>query len=373
MSPVRTEYEFDINESNLRDSVLKIVLDLRPNWRECPLEEIQIKDLNGGVTNRLLSCYLAKNGLDTPDTVLLRIYGNNTEQFICRDEEVRTMILMNKVNLGPQFYTKFKNGIVYEFLPGNIVDFNLVNDENVYTKIANSMASLHLVNFDGFKTESDLEPGQKPFIFEKIREILNLINPDYKSNMQDMTDELLDSIPSVEQLNKELDSLESYFKNYCKNSLIVFSHNDLLLGNIIYNEKTSSIKFIDYEYGAINYQAYDIANHFNEFSGVEEPDYSLFPSKEYQLKWLRIYLESFYSKINRFYVKQTDEPVVIDDEKVNRFYEEVNKFTVTSHFMWAIWSLVQAQNSTLDFNFVKYSQIRFNEFNKQKAKHLADL
>lgn len=31
-----------------------------------------------------------------------------------------------------------------------------------------------------------------------------------------------------------------------------------------------SVKFIDYEYADFNYQAFDIANHFNEFAGRQE-------------------------------------------------------------------------------------------------------
>lgn len=51
------------------------------------------------------------------------------------------------------------------------------------------------------------------------------------------------------------------------NSPVVFAHNDLLLGNVIYTEKTNSVTFIDYEYASFNYQAFDIANHFAEFVG----------------------------------------------------------------------------------------------------------
>lgn len=51
-------------------------------------------------------------------------------------------------------------------------------------------------------------------------------------------------------------------------SPIVFAHNDLLLGNVIYNSEHNSVTFIDYEYAAMNYQAYDIGNHFSEFAGM---------------------------------------------------------------------------------------------------------
>lgn len=30
---------------------------------------------------------------------------------------------------------------------------------------------------------------------------------------------------------------------------------------------SDEVRFIDFEYGGINYQAFDIANHFNEYAG----------------------------------------------------------------------------------------------------------
>lgn len=37
-----------------------------------------------------------------------------------------------------------------------------------------------------------------------------------------------------------------------------------------------SVKFIDYEYGDFNYQAFDIANHFNEYAGRQYNNISFF-------------------------------------------------------------------------------------------------
>ena len=51
-------------------------------------------------------------------------------------------------------------------------------------------------------------------------------------------------------------------------SPVVFSHNDLLLGNCILSSSEDRISFIDFEYGAWNYQGFDIANHFNEYAGM---------------------------------------------------------------------------------------------------------
>lgn len=72
-------------------------------------------------------------------------------------------------------------------------------------------------------------------------------------------------IPSHAVLKKEYQMLKSTLSKV--NSPIVFAHNDLLLGNILYNQKQESVVFIDYEYTAFNYQAFDIVNHFTEFAG----------------------------------------------------------------------------------------------------------
>lgn len=73
------------------------------------------------------------------------------------------------------------------------------------------------------------------------------------------------SFKSVTKLRLEYERLKSYLSK--TNSPLVFAHNDLLLGNIIYDKDEDKIHFIDYEYASYSYQAYDIANHFNEFVG----------------------------------------------------------------------------------------------------------
>ena len=60
------------------------------------------------------------------------------------------------------------------------------------------------------------------------------------------------------------------------------------------NDKAGKVSFIDYEYGDYNYQECDIANHFDEMAGVEEMDFlNHYPTKEFQLEWIRAYLEAY--------------------------------------------------------------------------------
>lgn len=72
----------------------------------------------------------------------------------------------------------------------------------------------------------------------------------------------------IRQLKDEF--AELYKQLETLNSPIVFCHNDLLLGNVVYEKSTDRITFIDYEYAGQNFQAFDIGNHFTEFAGEYE-------------------------------------------------------------------------------------------------------
>lgn len=147
--------------------------------------------------------------------------------------------------------------------------------------------------------------------------------------------------PSVASLREEFHELYSALEK--SNSPVLFCHNDLLLGNIVYTPEANKVTFIDYEYAEPNHQAFDIGNHFAEFPGIDSDngiDYSIYPSREFQIEWLRVYLEEFH---------ETSE---ISDDDVEKLYKQVNKFALSSHFLWTCWSLIQAENSTIDFDFV---------------------
>lgn len=139
-------------------------------------------------------------------------------------------------------------------------------------------------------------------------------------------------------------------------SPLVFSHNDLLGGNIIVNESTGQIKFIDFEYAATNYQAFDIANHFNEWAGFDA-DYTRYPKKEQQYQFLQRYLKAFQGAEGT-------------EEELHRLYVQVNKFALISHLFWGIWALVQGAISKIDFDFVDYARLRFTEYFKRKEEFL---
>jgi ethanolamine kinase len=82
----------------------------------------------------------------------------------------------------------------------------------------------------------------------------------------------LELIPPKSKLEEEYAVLKAELCSL--GSPVVFCHNNLLLHNVIYNPRKSTVTFTDYEYSSYNYQAFDIGNHFAAFAGK---NYFLFP------------------------------------------------------------------------------------------------
>lgn len=85
---------------------------------------------------------------------------------------------------------------------------------------------------------------------------------------------LLTSYPDV---NKRLNSIVNEAKLKFTTDDIVGCHNDLAVGNIIYDKKNNSVNFIDFEYYGYNSFLYDIANYFEELCTFD-CDWTLYPN-----------------------------------------------------------------------------------------------
>ncbi|KAK6191748.1 hypothetical protein SNE40_003353 [Patella caerulea] len=326
--------------------VLKLI---KPLWN---LDNIGIKHFSEGITNKLFGCFQKDN---PDDIVMFRIFGEKTELIIDRNAEKDTFLKLSKIGCSPPLYCVFKNGMAYGFVKGSPLLLKSVQDEKIYRQVAKEMVKLHTID-----AHTNLTTNQKSYLYTKTENFIELLPPSFENPAQQ--ERYLKFIPKKDELIAELELLRSHLD--ALNSPVVFCHNDLLLNNIIYDSETDKIGFIDYEYAFNNFQAFDIGDHFCEFAGVDEVDYNLYPKKEFQLKWLRAYLEYWFEATDR---KPSD--VTVTD--VERLYVQVNKCALAAHLFWGIWGIIQAKNSTIDFDFLEYAQLRFGEYFKRKEEFLS--
>ncbi|XP_076618895.1 ethanolamine kinase 1 isoform X2 [Colletes latitarsis] len=280
--------------------------------------------------------------------VLVRVYGHKTDLLINRKDETRNIRILNKAGFTHSIYATFNNGLAYQFIEGTTLTTEMVRNPDVYTLIAKKMAQMHKLK------PNDAEIPKEACIWNKIEKFMEIMPKEFFDELKQAR--FVKLIKPVSVLKQNYQLLKKTLLDL--NSEVVFAHNDLLLGNVLYNQKENIVTFIDFEYTAYNYQAFDIANHFAEFAGIDNPDYSLYPEEELQKTWLNIYLQE-YNNVN-----------YVPENEINLLYIQVNKFVLLSHFFWGCWGLIQSEHSTINFDFLKYAAIRFNEYFKWKEEYL---
>jgi len=193
---------------------------------------------------------------------------------------------------------------------------------------------------------------------------------------------------------------------------MVFSHQDLLCGNILYNPEwrregggeggggsisstcTSSpareqenghaagtngggregggeggrVQFIDFEYGGWNHRGFDLGNHFCEYAGFD-PDYEKsYPTQEQQEWFFRAYLEGWRGRGGGIEGGREE-----GEEEEKEFWEGlyvwVNRYACAAHLFWGYWAVIQAKYSPIEFDFLNYASQRLAGYEAFKKKY----
>ncbi|CAH1782920.1 unnamed protein product [Owenia fusiformis] len=333
-------------------SKMMLLRSMRPNWKN-----VKCKVFTGGLTNKLIGCY-NKGAKD--DMVLVKIYGNGTESFIDRDKELHYMKLLHNKGCAPPIYARFHNGICYGYIPRKCINEKMVRDKHIGRLIGHEMAKIHSIQ-EISKCEGQNKMRQEPMLFHQLEKYLCLIPEGFADDQEKNKRYKIGMKYRQEDFRAEFERLKTHLKTL--DSPVVLCHNDVLLRNIIYNKDNEKITFIDYEYTDYNYQAFDIGNHFNRFSDPNKIDFSLYPTKTFQLSWLREYLVAWY------YLQGLHK--IPTNRDIDILYVQVRKFSLASHFFWGVWAIVQTRLSNIDFDFLGYAILLLNEYDRMRDDILA--
>ncbi|KAK6945084.1 hypothetical protein RJ641_026186 [Dillenia turbinata] len=270
--------------------------------------------------------------------VTVRLYGPNTEDVIDREREFQAIKYLSAAGFGAKLLGVFGNGMVQSFIHARTLTASDMRKPKIAAEIAKQLRKFHQVEILGSKL-----PQLWNDIF-KFFETASALEFD-ESEKQKKYESIL-----FQEVRKELDELKDLTDPL--NAPVVFSHNDLLSGNLMLNDDEEMLYFIDFEYGSYGYRGYDIGNHFNEYAGYE-CDYSLNPTREEQYHFFRHYL-------------QPEKPDEVPESELEELYVETSTFKLASHLYWALWALIQAKMSPIDFDYLGYFFLRYNEYKREK-------
>jgi thiamine kinase-like enzyme len=291
---------------------------------------------------------------------LVREYGRGTESFMNRIQEERVVQNLSERGLCPTVYGVFPWGRVerflaearnltvaeyasYEYLhqvaallgkfhaesPTLLKLCTSETDESIFRDRVRSWYDIAVkVKFDGTDAES-----------KRKQRKLNAL--DVKGALKGEMAWLLDEIASVK-------------------SKVVFCHCDLQDGNVLLHN--TDLHMIDFEYSDRLERGFDLGNCFCEMSidykvsgypgFIINPD--MFPDEERQVKFLEAYAQAA--------------GLDFTPEAKNQLLREASVFVMGSHLHWAIWSVVQAQSSTIEFGYLEYADQRMDQYYNCKKR-----
>ncbi|XP_052199245.1 probable ethanolamine kinase [Diospyros lotus] len=334
-SPITVDHALSLPEMSPR--IINLCKDLFKKWLKLDNSHFTVTTISGGITNLLLKVSIREENGDTVN-MTVRLYGPNTEYVINRGRELQAIGYLSAAGFGAKLLGVFGNGMVQSFINAHTLTPLDMRKPKLAAEIAKQLHKFHQVEIPGSK-----EPQLWNDAFKFFQKASTLAFDDSEKQ------KIYETI-SFEEVHTELMKLKELTVHF--DAPVVFAHNDLLSGNIMFNDEEDKLYLIDFEYGSYNYRGFDIGNHFNEYAGYD-CDYSLYPSKDEQHHFFRHYLEP-------------EKPYAVSDKDIEALYVETNSYRLASHLYWALWALIQAKMSPIDFDYLSYFFLRYNEYKKQK-------
>ncbi|KAL1300679.1 hypothetical protein HN51_045333 [Arachis hypogaea] len=314
----------------------EILKSLASKWKNVlDPNAMEVINLKGAMTNEVFKVKWQTPTGETSQRVLVRMYGEGTEIFFNRDDEIRAFECISKSGYGPRLLGRFANGRIEEFINARTLLASDLRDPSISALIAIKMKEFHDLNMPGPK---------KVHLWDVLRKWLvearKLASPEEVKMFH------------LDAMDNEISLLEERLST--THQKIGFCHNDLQYGNIMIDEETKSLTLIDYEYASYNPIAYDIANHFCEMAAnyhTETPhilDYSKYPDLEER----RLFVET--------YLRSSGEEQI--DSKVEQLLDDIENFTLANHLFWGFWGIISEHVNSIDFDYKEYANQRFQDY-----------
>ncbi|EPS66866.1 hypothetical protein M569_07911, partial [Genlisea aurea] len=324
---------------DLKPRIAEVCRDLFNKWRNLDDSDFSLETVSGGITNLLLKVSIREKQ-DSTAVITVRLFGPNTEYVVNRERELQAIPYLSAAGFGAVLLGVFGNGMVQSFIDARTLTPSDMRSPKLAAQIAKHLRRFHSVQVPGSK---------EPQLWNDISKFFGRASTLKFDDAEKQ--KTLESI-SFTEIDQEIDQLKQLTSRF--DAPVVYAHNDLLSGNLMLNDDEEKLYLIDFEYGSYNYRGFDIGNHFCEYAGYE-CDYGLYPNEDEQYLFFRNYLNP-------------DNPTQVSDSELEALHVETNTFMLVAHLYWALWAVIQAKVSPIDFDYLGYFILRYNEYKRRKAQ-----
>ncbi|CAF0752541.1 unnamed protein product [Didymodactylos carnosus] len=398
----------ELNINKIEEEAFRLICVIKPHWAT---KKLTYKKLTDDVSNSLLGMFPTSTDNSDKDIkhgLVCKVYGNNSDLIIDREKEIRVMVELAQHQFANQILLKFKNGFFYGYVPGKPIDCKLVRDERISLLIARRLAEFHSVTSKlEFLQDNHIKFSQ---LSERLRHYFNLLNgtnPEIHKRLPVASTEgllntpttpssffsavkqffgyspplTLDKIEDVmnyklTNIDNEIKQIDIILKNKWSYIQMVNCHHGTQCQNFLYDEKLQQINIIDFEHCMFNYWLCDITNHFIEFAGLSNPDWSLYPNRTFQKRWLKTYLQ--YAEFLPEYIRLKSggiNKLKPTDIELECLCDLIGKLIAPCHLYWALWAFVEGllNQSSTTFDYSAYGKMRFQQYLAHKETFLTSL
>jgi len=372
--------ETPVQSEKVREKAYQLCKEyLQGAWKMVSAKQLEIRQISGGLSNLVFYVGLPQGMQRTfrePPSILLRLFGELSQTPLHHYRMITETVVFTMLaerNLGPRLFGVFPGGRLEEFIPGHPLTTGEMRGQEFSSQIARNVALVHSLEVPVSKEPMWLADTLRGFLHKLA------ICPEkvpIEERVQAATVAQWD-------FRKEVDWLLDFLKSV--DSPVVFSHNDINTGNILVREDDKSwdpVVFIDYEFAAYNYRAFDIANHFNEwmydYGRKDFPYYyrhrDRYPSQKEQERWVRMYLKTYREQQQLQHENNESETSLCDlsishtQLQESHILREVAVFALASHLVWCLWSLKQGQASSIPFAYYNYARDKLEDYKESKAR-----
>ncbi|KAG9014840.1 hypothetical protein FRB94_008998 [Tulasnella sp. JGI-2019a] len=345
-----------------------------------------------------------------PHRLLLRIYPSSTE-LISRPKELYTLYKLSSIyRIGPRVYGTFGNGRVEEYFDSVTLTAKDMRDPDISQWIGRRMSELHCVDVGDVMMPGDgWEDRQRLVVFENIeswmitaRQVIEALEK--RKIPKDHPWSQVVSSFDLDRFENEWDTYRNWLNDFeaeYGESERVFAHNDahhgnlLMLAHMLPNRSSHhKIIVVDFEFAGPNPVAWDIANHFHEWTtvyvGSDTPwllNTTIYPTLEQRQHFYHVYLsplptgpssspnppsQTSLSSANYIPTLQNRRA----QEELDQMERQVKAWSPSSHVMWALWGLVQAKGNVMgdglgevgEFDHLGYTVGRAEGFRREIAE-----
>lgn len=390
---------------------------------------LKVSKVSGSLTNAVF--FVSYPSIPFIKTLLLRIYGPSSSNLISRPRELHTLhILSSQYRIGPRVYGTFENGRMEEYFDSVAISASDMRNPKYSRWIGARMAELHCVDVEAIEGTTPVTRGEnRGWEIAARKNVRSWLAPARQVLALPVIPEKLKKVIQLDAFVRQWEAYIAWVKEWeLANgaSKRVFAHNDAQYGNLLCLSKMKEDKpehhrvcislispicvvfcswcflmqiiVVDFEYSAPNPAAFDIANHFHEWTAdYHGPtphilDPSRYPTEKERRNFYRAYLTHacppltsdppiapILNGTSSSHALNESEASMDIEAEMQRLEEQVRVWSPASHAMWAIWGIVQAMEdmkaavtnadvlSNLEFDYLGYARSRMEGFRREVA------